>query len=259
MSWDIALNGLYIIIAISILTWLISVFISDVSIVDSVWSIMFLASASYYYSLLDEPSLRTNIIFAFIILWSLRLAIHLTWRNWGEPEDKRYQDIRKNYSPHFEYKSVYIIFLFQALLAWVISAPLYYAFQSESNITPNSLLDSVAIALFVIGFSFEAISDYQLNKFKSDSNNKDKVMNTGLWKYSRHPNYFGEFMIWWAFYLFVIPAAPVWVVASPLLMSWLLLKFSGVVMLEENITNRRPKYKDYIASTNVFFPGPNKK
>ena len=258
MSWDIYSNGLYIILTLAFGTWLLSVYMRDVSIVDSAWSIMFLVSAGYYYSLIPETDMRTNIIFTLIALWALRLSLHLTWRNWGEPEDIRYQEIRTKYSPNFAFKSLYIIFLFQAILAWLISAPLLSALHTTDSVSSLSAIDIIAMFFWVIGFTFESVSDYQLSKFKSNPDNSGKVMDKGLWKFSRHPNYFGEFMIWWGFYLFAMPYAPAWIIISPILMSWLLLKFSGVVMLEESIVIRKPQYKNYIQYTNTFFPGPRK-
>ena len=120
-------------------------------------------------------------------------------------------------------------------------------------------IDALALVVWLIGFVFEAGGDYQLRKFRSDPSNKGRVLNTGLWRYTRHPNYFGDFCIWWAFYLFAVAAGGWWSIAAPLLMSFLLLRVSGVAMLEKTITNRRPEYADYIQNTNAFFPGPARK
>ena len=227
----------------------------SVCIADSAWSLMFLASAIYYFQSNVTTDLRTNIFFGLLIIWSLRLAIHLTWRNWGEPEDRRYQDIRKKYSPNFELKSLFIIFVFQALLASVISLPVVSVMGTQNEISNVGLIEYVAILIWCIGFLYESVADWQLAKFKLDESNANKVMNTGLWKNTRHPNYFGEFLIWWGFYIYAFSSGPWWIIVSPLLMSWLLLKFSGVVMLEETIIKRRPQYQKYIEVTNAFFPG----
>jgi len=255
MNWTIFIEGMIVIMVLATLTWMLSVYLKDVSIVDSIWSLMFLAAAIYYYVNLSEASIGQDIFFIVVLIWSARLAIHLTWRNWGEPEDRRYQDIRKKYSPNFALKSFPIIFVFQAVLAIVISLPIVSVLGAESRSVEFSMIQYLALAIWLAGFLFESIADWQLSSFKNDPGNAGKVMNKGLWRFSRHPNYFGEFLIWWGFYLFAFNTAPWWIIVSPILMSWLLLKFSGVVMLEETIVNRRPKYQQYIESTNAFFPG----
>ena len=255
MNWSLYVDGVIVIFILAALTWVLSVFLKDVSIVDSAWSLMFLASGIYYYQSTVTPDLKTNIFFALLIIWSLRLAIHLTWRNWGEPEDRRYQDIRKKYSPNFAVKSLFIIFVFQALLASIISLPVVSVMDGENGSANIGYVEYFAIVLWTIGFLYESIADWQLAKFKSNESNENKVMNTGLWRNTRHPNYFGEFLIWWGFYIYAFSSGPWWIIVSPLLMSWLLLKFSGVVMLEETIVKRRPKYQEYIDKTNAFFPG----
>lgn len=255
MNWSLYVDGIGVIVILSTLTWVLSLFLKDVSIVDSAWSLMFLVSGIYYYQSTITPDIRTDIFFGLLIVWSLRLAIHLTWRNWGEPEDRRYQDIRKKYSPNFEFKSLFIIFVFQAVLASIVSLPVVSVMGTQSEATNVGVVEYVAILIWSIGFLYESIADWQLAKFKSDESNTNKVMNAGLWRNTRHPNYFGEFLIWWGFYIYAFSTGPWWVIISPLLMSWLLLKFSGVVMLEETIIKRRPKYQEYIDKTNAFFPG----
>ena len=147
------------------------------------------------------------------------------------------------------------MFGLQGVLAWVIAMPLMPAIMNPGGI---GLLELVAVALWLVGFIFEAGGDYQLAKFKGEASNKGRVLNTGLWRFTRHPNYFGDFCIWWAYYLFAVAAGGWWTILSPLLMSFLLLKVSGVAMLEKTITDRRPGYAEYIRRTNAFFPGPPK-
>ena len=255
MNWSLYIDGMLVIVILASLTWALSVFLKDVSIVDSAWSLMFLAAGIYYFQSAVTADLKTNIFFALLIIWSLRLAIHLTWRNWGEAEDRRYRDIREKYSPNFAFKSLFIIFIFQAVLASIVSLPVVALMDGQNDSAGMGYLEYIAIAIWTIGFLYESISDWQLAKFKSDESNTDKVMDAGLWKNTRHPNYFGEFLIWWGFYLYAFSSGPWWIIISPLLMSWLLLKFSGVVMLEETIVARRPKYQTYIDKTNAFFPG----
>ena len=190
-----------------------------------------------------------------VFLWSIRLAGYITWRNWGEGEDYRYQAIRRNNSPNFEFKSLYIVFGLQAGLAWFISLPLLAAMTSTA---PMGVLDILGVALWIVGFVFESLGDLQLAQFRADAGNKGKVLRTGLWKFTRHPNYFGDFCIWWGFFLMALSAGGWWSILSPLMMSFLLLRVSGVAMLERDIGKRRPEYAEYVATTNAFFPGPPK-
>ena len=144
------------------------------------------------------------------------------------------------------------MFGLQALLAWVVSISLFAAITTN---TPLNVLDFFAIVLFILGFVWQVVGDWQLALFKANPANKGKVLNTGLWRYSRHPNYFGECCMWWAFYLFAIATGAWWAIISPILMTLLLLKVSGVRLLEQTITERRPAYADYIKNTNAFIPG----
>jgi steroid 5-alpha reductase family enzyme len=256
MTFSIYLSGLYGILVLAALTWLVSVIKRDVSIVDSMWSVMIFASALVYSSSVEPYWNRSSLVLTLVLLWAFRLTLYITWRNWGEPEDSRYQAIRRKYEPYFALKSLGIIFVFQALLAWIISMPLWVALTVPFK---SSVFDILAVALWMIGMIFEAVGDWQLARFKTNPTNRGKVMNRGLWRYTRHPNYFGECLIWWGFFLFVIPTGAWWSILSPVLLTFLLLKFSGVTMLEETIVDRRPAYREYIASTNAFLPGPPKK
>ena len=231
--------------------WLVSVFKRDVSIVDSMWSIMFMLAAVVYYLKLPDTGPRAALILLLVLVWALRLSLYITWRNWGEPEDRRYQSIRANNEPNFTIKSLYIVFLLQGFLAWIISLPLLAAMYGPVTI---GILDYLGIALWVVGMIFEAGGDYQLQRFKADSNNRGKVMSNGLWRYTRHPNYFGNACIWWGFGLIAIAAGGWWALISPMIMTLLLLKVSGVSLLEQDIGERRPAYADYIKRTNAFFP-----
>jgi steroid 5-alpha reductase family enzyme len=256
MIFSIYLSGLYAILVLAALTWLVSMIKRDVSIVDSMWSVMIFASALVYSSSVEPYWNRSSLVLTLVLLWAFRLTLYITWRNWGEPEDSRYQAIRRKYEPHFALKSLGIIFVFQALLAWIISMPLWVALTVPFQ---SSVFDILAVALWLIGMIFEAVGDWQLARFKTNPANRGKVMNRGLWRYTRHPNYFGECLIWWGFFLFVIPTGAWWAILSPVLLTFLLLRFSGVTMLEETIVDRRPAYREYIASTNAFIPGPPKK
>jgi steroid 5-alpha reductase family enzyme len=248
-SW---LYALYALGAFAFVGWLLSILRKDVSIVDSMWSVMFLIAAITYTAKTDSPGARSFLLIALVVIWAVRLAVHITWRNWGEEEDHRYQQIRKNNSPNFTFKSIYIVFGLQGALAWIISLPLLAGIDGNS---PVGFLDYAGVALWFIGFLFESVADFQLMKFKSDPDNRGQVLDSGLWRFSRHPNYFGEFCLWWGYYLIALSAGGWWTVVSPVLMTFLLLRVSGVAMLEKDIGKRRPAYAKYIEQTNAFFPG----
>ncbi|WP_295403503.1 DUF1295 domain-containing protein [uncultured Thiocystis sp.] len=233
--------------------WIASLPLKDVSIVDSLWSLFFLLMGAIYLLLAPAWGARALLVFALTALWAIRLSAFITRRNHGHGEDRRYQAIRADHEPGFWWKSSYIVFGLQALLAWVISLPLLAALLGQS---PLGWLDAVALGLWLIGFFFEAVGDQQLAEFKARPENRGQVMDRGLWRYTRHPNYFGEACIWWGFFLFALAAGGWWSMLAPILMTFLLLRVSGVSLLEKDIQERRPAYRTYIERTNAFFPGP---
>jgi steroid 5-alpha reductase family enzyme len=246
------LLGLAALLFLAAVTWLASYFKHDVSIVDSVWSLLILLAAVVYAMTLPDTGPRATWVLVLAALWAVRLALHIAWRGWGEPEDRRYQAIRARNQPHFEWKSFYLVFVLQAVLAWIVSLPLLAAL---AGIGPWGWLDTVGVCVVLLGLVFETLGDAQLARFKSRPENHGRVMNTGLWRYTRHPNYFGDFCVWWGFFLIALSAGGWWAIVSPLLMSVLLMKVSGVTLLEQDIAERRPGYRDYVARTPAFFPG----
>lgn len=250
-----ALCGLCAVLALAVATWIVSVMKRDVSIVDSIWSLLILLAAFTYAAALPAVGPRAPWLLALATLWAVRLAGYITWRNRGEPEDHRYQAIRARNQPNFALKSLYLIFVLQGVLATIVSLPLLAALASSR---PANWLDVLGVVVSVFGLLFETIGDWQLARFKADSANRGRVMDGGLWRYTRHPNYFGEFCVWWGFYFVALAAGGFWAIVSPLLMSLLLLKVSGVTLLEKDIAERRPAYRDYIARTRAFFPGSPK-
>jgi steroid 5-alpha reductase family enzyme len=245
-------NSLIVVLAVAAIAWLVSVVRRDVSIVDSLWSLMILLCLLTYVFLGGDTGPRAPLVIALLSLWAIRLSLHITIRNHGQPEDRRYQAIRRNNQPYFEWKSLYIVFLLQGFLAWVICLP---AVAAVSGQTPPGPLDFAGVALWLIGMVFEVVGDHQLMRFRSRERSENDVLDTGLWRYTRHPNYFGEAVIWWGFYLLAVSAGAWWTLFAPLLMTFLLLRVSGVAMLEKDIAGRRPAYRDYIRRTNAFFPG----
>jgi steroid 5-alpha reductase family enzyme len=254
-DWQTYLSGLYLMLGFAVAGWIFSVYRRNVTVVDSMWSLFFLL-ATLAYVFHENGLTDRNIILIFIILiWSLRLSIYLSWRNRGAHEDHRYQAIRRNNEPYFWLKSIYIVFGLQAVLAWVISLPLLGIATSSA---PLNWLDFAGLALWFAGFAWETIADWQLTRFKSQAANRDRVLDSGLWRYCRHPNYFGECLLWWGFYLMALGAGAWWSIIGPLLMTLLLLKVSGVALLEKDIGERRPDYATYIRHTNAFIPGKPK-
>ena len=259
MNWPIYFYSLATIAIFAFMGWLLSLLRKNVTHVDSMWSLFFLIAActTAFFVLFVEAAIpRRILVLICVLIWALRLCIYLTWRNWGPHEDSRYIEIRKNNQPHFWLKSIYIVFGLQAVLAWVISVSLHAAIAATSLF---NWLDYLGFGLFVFGFVWESLADMQLSLFKANPSNKGKVLDTGLWRYSRHPNYFGECCVWWAFYLFALAGSAWWAIISPILMTILLLKVSGVSLLEKTITERRPAYAQYIRNTNAFLPGGLKK
>ncbi len=249
------LPGLAATLALALLAWALATARRNAGVVDIFWSLFFLAAAAVYAVVADSLAGRAVLVLALVALWSLRLAGYLAARNWGGPEDHRYRAIRARNEPGFAWKSLYLVFGLQAVLAWIISAPLAVAVLSGR---PAGLLDAAGAALVVFGLAFEALADAQLARFKLDPRNAGRVMDRGLWRHTRHPNYFGEFCVWWGFWLVAVGAGGWWTVFSPLLMSVLLLRVSGVALLEKDIGQRRPEYANYMLRTNAFFPGPRR-
>jgi steroid 5-alpha reductase family enzyme len=243
--------GLAATTAIALLAWAASVALRDVSIVDSAWPLLVLAPVCVAVLVLPQAGPRASVVLLLAGAWAVRLAGYITWRHWGHEEDHRYRAIRARNEPHFAWKSLYLVFGLQAVLGWMVAMPLVGAVAGDA---PWRWLDTLGIALFGLGFAIETLADAQLAQFKADPANRGRVMAYGLWRYSRHPNYFGEFCVWWGLWLVALSAGAWWTVVSPLLMTVLLLRVSGVALLEKDIGQRRPGYGAYVARTNAFFP-----
>jgi steroid 5-alpha reductase family enzyme len=254
--WPIAVRGLALGAGLALLTWIASVARRDASLVDRAWSSMIAGPALVYAGQAGWAGPRATALLVLVLAWGLRLSAFVTARNWGHGEDRRYQAIRARNEPHFALKSLVLVFALQAVLAWIVSLPTLAALVGDRPFGP---LDVAGIVVALAGLLFEAIGDAQMSVFKADERNKGRVMDRGLWRYTRHPNYFGEACVWWGVWLVACAAggvAAIWTAVSPLLMTTLLLKVSGVALLEKDIGERRPAYRDYIARTNAFIPGP---
>jgi steroid 5-alpha reductase family enzyme len=249
------LAGLAVILAAVTLVWLLSLVKRDVSIVDIFWGLGFVTLCWFYRSLGPAVTDRHWLLLLLVTAWGFRLALYLLWRNWGHEEDRRYQAMRAYRGANFWWMSLLTIFFLQGVLIWLIAMPLAVV-QLNAGPPLWAWIDVLGLLFWSIGFFFEAVGDWQLARFKADPANRGRVMNTGLWAYTRHPNYFGDAMVWWGYFLLAV-AVPgsLWAIISPVVMTTLLLKVSGVALLEQTISERRPEYRDYIARTNAFVPG----
>lgn len=245
--------GLAAILVMMVVLWLVSLKLVNSSIVDIFWGAGFVIANWVYFFLTPEGFLlRKLLISVLVTIWGLRLSIYILRRNWGKPEDFRYQKWRCESGKIWWWKSFFQVFLLQGVLLWIISAPLLAA---QMGLQPAALtfLDILGLIIWLIGFFFESMGDYQLARFKANPANKGKVLDQGVWRYTRHPNYFGDSAQWWGYYLIAAAAGGWWTVFSPALMTLLLLRVSGVALLEKTLETR-PGYKEYIERTSAFVP-----
>lgn len=256
MTSILVLNSLVILSCVTAL-WLLSIYLKDVSIIDYFWGFGFVVIAWVTLSQAKPVHSTQYLLPVLVSVWGLRLVTYLGIRNWGEEEDKRYAEMRVKRGVSFWWKSFFIVFLLQGIVMWIVSLPLQYGVQLYN---PINFLHILGISLWGVGLYFEAVGDAQLMSFKARPENQGKVLDSGLWRYTRHPNYFGDFAVWWGLYLVAIGnGAPLWVIIGPLLMSFFLTRISGVKMTEDSMTKSKPQYRDYIQKTNAFIPGPPKK
>jgi len=256
---EIYLVGGAAILAMMVLLWLASLALKNASIVDIFWGAAFVLANWVYFLLTPDGAPERKLLISLLVtVWGLRLSLYILWRNHDKPEDFRYQKWRNENGAAWWWRSFFQVFLLQGLLAWIISIPLLAA-QAAPQPRGLMLLDFLGILLWAIGFFFEAVGDWQLARFKANPANRGKVLDSGVWRYTRHPNYFGDSAQWWGFYLIALAAGGWWTVYSPILMTFLLLRVSGVALLEKTL-EQRPQYRDYIEKTSAFIPWfPKKK
>jgi steroid 5-alpha reductase family enzyme len=250
-----------VIAACMLILWLISILITDMSIIDIFWGPGFGVVAAVSYLLSSDAGIpaRRILVTVLTLAWALRLGIYLWIRNHGKGEDPRYTAaFRRHYTTNLQVQVLMKVFVLQGTLIWLISMPVQVA---EYLVEPPTLGIPAAIGtvLWLIGFLFEAISDRQLARFKADPAKRGQILDTGLWRYTRHPNYFGNACLWWG--LFVI-ACDNWIglltVFAPLAMTHFLVNVTGKRLLEKRMSRARPEYADYIRRTSGFFPWPPK-
>jgi steroid 5-alpha reductase family enzyme len=251
---QIYLQALAAIMVMMTLLWIISIIKKNVSVVDIFWGFGFVLAAGLYFLQGEGNETRKIIVMAIVAVWGLRLTAYIALRNYGKGEDFRYRHFRKNYGEkRYWWISFFQTFLLQGILMWLISAPLLGAqFYGENK--PLNVLDWIGVFFWITGIVFEAGGDWQLAVFKADPANKGKVLDKGFWRYTRHPNYFGDSSVWWGYGFFCL-AAGSWLPAlGSLLMTLLIIKVSGVAILEKSLKEKKPQYKEYIEKTSAFIP-----
>jgi steroid 5-alpha reductase family enzyme len=252
--WNVYLLAGALVLGLMILLWLLSLALRNSSIVDIFWGTGFVIVTWAAFILGSDGFVPRKLLLASIVtVWGLRLSLYILWRNWRKPEDFRYAKWRQENGPRWWWFSFFKVFLLQGILLWIISAPLVAA---EVGPRPASLgwLEALGILLWAYGFFFEAVGDWQLARFKADPANRGKLMNRGVWRYTRHPNYFGDAAQWWGFYLIAAAAGAWWTVFSPILMTLLLVRVSGVALLEKTLVSTKPGYREYAERTSAFVP-----
>lgn len=253
-DWQMALWNLALIQASVFVLWLLSLRLRDSSIADLFWGVGFILLAWTSYAWQPDAPSRSLLINVLVTVWGLRLSLYLLWRNHGRGEDPRYQSMRDYHGSRYWWVSLFTVFVLQGVILWIVGLPIQMAAATSSPSSWN-VWDVCGVLLWSIGIFFETVGDWQLASFKSAPANRGKVMRKGLWRYTRHPNYFGDFCVWWGIYLIAAAGGAWWTVISPLIMSILLMRISGVTLLESTIQERRPEYADYRKTTNSFFPG----
>jgi steroid 5-alpha reductase family enzyme len=248
------LVGLGAILTVLTLVWMVSVKRRDASIADICWGLGFVLLAWLYCFLSPALTPRSWLVAVLITLWGTRLSQHIFRRNRGKGEDPRYQAMRASHGRAFWWRSLFTVFWLQGAILWFVALPLLVA-VSAAQPAALTTVDGLGIFLFAVGFGFEVVGDYQLERFRAEPYNRGKVLESGLWRYTRHPNYFGDATMWWGIYTVAASTPGGWLtVLSPSLMTLLLMRVSGVTLLEDGLKASKPGYRAYIARTPAFFP-----
>ncbi|MEU8076043.1 DUF1295 domain-containing protein [Catellatospora citrea] len=228
--------------------------------VDVAWGLGFAAVAltSYLLSAGTGDPARRAVVTALTVVWGVRLAAHIAWRGWGHGEDRRYERLLARASGNRHLYALRMVYLLQGMLIWFVCLPVQV---TQYSTAPADGWLVAGVAVWLVGFGFETVGDAQLLRFTRDPANTGRVLDTGLWRYTRHPNYFGDACVWWGLYL--VAAGSGWAgaatIASPLLMTWFLAAKTGKPLLEADLLRRRPGYADYVERTSGFIPLPSRR
>lgn len=253
---SVALSGLAAVLLALTLLWMLSLRLRDASIIDSFWGPGFALATLVYYLVDGSRASRGTLVLLLVTTWAARLGYHLHRRNRRMGEDPRYVAMREKYGKRWELISLFRVFWLQGAIMWTVSAPLLAAVLGRASL---SALDVAGAAIFLVGLALESLADHQLTRFRADPANKGRVLESGLWRYSRHPNYFGDAVVWWGLYAVAAGAGAYWTIFAPVIMTFLLLKVSGVPLLEKSLSRSRPGYAEYVQRTSAFVPWPPKK
>ena len=251
---EAALIGLGTILTVLTFVWVFSVRLQDASVADTCWGLGFVLLAWLYCVLSPALTPRSWLVAALTTLWGTRLSAHIFRRNHGKGEDPRYQAMRASHGRAFWWRSLFTVFWLQGAILWFVALPVLVAVRAAR---PAGLtaVDALGVLVFAVGFGFEVVGDYQLERFRAVASNRGRVLDRGLWRYTRHPNYFGDATMWWGMYAIAASTPYGWLtVLSPSLMTLLLMRVSGVTLLEDGLKASKPGYRAYIARTPAFFP-----
>jgi steroid 5-alpha reductase family enzyme len=243
------------VVAVLGLTFLVALRVGRHAVIDVAWGLGFAAVALTAFLAATGDPTRAAVALAVTSLWGLRLAAHIGWRSRGKGEDPRYEAILRRAQGNPQLHALRRVYVPQAAIMWFVSLPVQVAMFSD--VPPGGLLWA-GVVVWAVGLFFETVGDWQLHRFRSDPGSRGKVLDTGLWRYTRHPNYFGDATAWWGIFLVAASGGPAgWLtLASPLVMTWLLARGTGKPLLEKDIAERRPEYAEYVRRTSGFVPWP---
>jgi steroid 5-alpha reductase family enzyme len=250
---DLYASGLAASLGLAVGGWLVSLSRRDLDIADILWPVSFMLMTVLYVLSTPSAGERTYAVFFLLGVWGARLTSYLLRRNLTLSDEDLARRRRGQGLGEAPQRSLYLVFGLRAILAWIMSLSVYMALAGPG---PLSLLDYSAALLWLVGFFFEVIGDEQLHDFQQDPENRGRILDRGLWRLSRHPNYFGELCIWWSFWLFATAAGAWWTLPAPLLASYLLVGLAGDSPLERGLEDRRPGYRDYARRTSALIPWP---
>lgn len=252
----VAFAGLLSVLVALTLLWMVSLRLRDASIIDAFWGPGFTLATLVYYLVDGSRTPRGTLVLLLVTAWAARLGYHLFRRNRRLGEDPRYSAMRAKYGERWGRVSLFRVFWLQGALLWIVSAPLL---ATVLGAVALGALDVAGAAFVLVGLALEAVADQQLTRFRADPANEARVLESGLWRYSRHPNYFGDAVVWWGLYAVAAGAGAYWTIFAPVIMTFLLLKVSGVPLLEKSLSRSRPGYAEYVRRTSAFVPWPPKK